>query len=115
MSPDHLSRIEERLNAATPGPWRWAWPSDVVTERYTVLAQVRTIGAQCRVDAEFLANARQDMADLASALRLAWQKHATLKSDLAKARVQLKRLRRLAAVKRLLSREASPNTEQANE
>jgi len=67
-----IQQIRERLEAATPGPWYpgFAWPNAIYKNK-ALTKQLGTVGKNShindengKIDAEFIANAPQDIADL---------------------------------------------------
>ena len=86
MTPDELAAIRARLDAATPGPWHWdEYPvpalhgvggsPDTYEYEAEVIEATHTGGCGCRAecyldltidrsDAEFIAHAPTDLADL---------------------------------------------------
>jgi chromosome segregation ATPase len=75
LTPERLSEIEKRCNAATAGPWRYDY---VDGESYCVLAKTNTISdlvctmagtAKDCDTADFIAHARTDIPDLLSEIK----------------------------------------------
>ena len=69
---NRLSEIKNRLEAATPGPWYpgFAWPNAIYKNK-ALTKQLGTVGKNShindengKIDAEFIANAPQDISDL---------------------------------------------------
>lgn len=89
MTPEQVTEIEERANAATEGPWVEV-PN---TYRSPGISDVKRLscaslpGALAHDtwdhDAAFIAAARQDVPDLCNALREAWKRIETLEGALA--------------------------------
>lgn len=117
MKAMQLRLIKDRLAAATPGPWLQEWPNFITcrTNEFWLVAETKTIGARCRNDSAFIANARQDIESLLNFLQEKDADIKALKAVIKSLRLEIKGMRRLAAVKRLRARKAQRTKETENE
>lgn len=70
MTPEYLTAIEQRANAATPGPWRLDH-GDVIADEpgYGPVGIAEVIGVRDTADAAFIAKAREDVPSLLAYVR----------------------------------------------
>ena len=71
MTPEELDAIEQRANAATPGPWELVdWFSAVEPGRTDLGSPIGEVGCDLAIaDAEFVAAARTDIPALIAEIR----------------------------------------------
>lgn len=93
LTPERIAEIEARLNAATPGPWRWgAGRSEVLCEDGIIAADGSAVFVNCGRgsgepscdDADFIAHAPDDIRDLLAELQAAREREGKLREALEK-------------------------------
>ena len=84
-----IDAIEQRLKAATPGPWKYEARSDIVWfAKRNAGIKCSTNYSMTREDAEFIAHAPADISALIDGLEFLLRKIANIKSTLSQVEIR---------------------------